>query len=292
MQDIDNYKTSQESIQKICLALDGITTVQEIESRVSELKDLVGIFKVGLEAFSWMGPECVWAVHRAGGKVFLDLKLHDIPKTVERAARAISFLPVTLTTVHASGGIKMLEAARKGLDEGFCEYEQKGNTSRVKAKLIAVTVLTSIDESILQQELNVAISAKEHILSLAQMVQRVGLDGVVCSAPDLSFLRPTLGQNFTFVTPGIHFTLDNKINETQEKMSEHKRSTGIGPTKAISLGASYLVIGRGINNLHTVSDRRKALVQLAGKIDKETYNLSTYKNVQGKETNRYDHYTR
>lgn len=180
--------------------------------------------KVGKELFTAAGPELVRELVGKGFGVFLDLKFHDIPNTVAAACRASAELGVWMLNVHASGGRKMMEAAREAVD-----------SSSHKPLLIAVTVLTSMDEAGLH-EIGVARSPREQVLHLAGLAQQSSLDGVVCSAQEAADLRTNFGQDFALVTPGIR----------PAGADAGDQSRIMTPAKAIQAGADYLVIGRPI----------------------------------------------
>jgi orotidine-5'-phosphate decarboxylase len=216
--------------ERICLPLDGLDTLDEVERRVEELSPFVGMFKVGKESFTRLGPEVVRRVQEHGAGVFLDLKYHDIPNTVRGAARAAAELGVTLFNVHASGGSAMMAAAREGAAEGAREGEEG-------PKIVAVTVLTSIDSETLSQECRVAGPLEDQVLHLARLAQASNLDGIVCSAADLHALRDELPPDFLFVTPGIKGTTTPAGHDQKRVMS---------PRRAVTAGSSLLVIGRAI----------------------------------------------
>ncbi len=159
---------------------------------VSQLDPSMCRLKVGKEMFTLFGPEFVKELHRRGFDVFLDLKFHDIPNTVAKAVKAAADLGVWMVNVHASGGSKMMNAAREAL-------QSYGSN---KPALIAVTVLTSMEQSDLT-ELGIHLTPAEQVLKLAQLTSQSGLDGVVCSAHEASLLKQQFGQNFCLVTPGI-----------------------------------------------------------------------------------------
>ncbi len=180
--------------------------------------------KIGMEIFYKEGPELVKKLHSMGFKIFLDLKLHDIPNTVEKAMRNIATLGVEITNVHAAGGIKMMEAARRGLDS----VEAGKNT-----KLIAVTQLTSISQEALEDELLINHPLNEVVKKYALNAKAAGLDGVVCSALEAPIIKE-LG--LISVTPGIRFA-DDSVND-QKRVAT--------PAYAKELGSSYIVVGRSI----------------------------------------------
>lgn len=180
--------------------------------------------KVGKELFTAAGPALVKQLVSQGYGVFLDLKFHDIPTTVAKACEAASRLGIWMLNVHACGGSAMMQAAQDGVAK-----------SGKSPKLIAVTVLTSMDQSTLNQ-LGVHGSLEDQVLRLARLAQQAGLDGVVCSAQEASTLRTALGQDFCLVTPGIR----------PANASADDQSRIVTPAEALRLGASYLVIGRPI----------------------------------------------
>jgi len=216
--------------RRICLPLDGLHSVEEVRSLVGELSPFVGRFKVGKESFTRFGPKIVELVRDHGGGVFLDLKYHDIPNTVRGAARAATEMGVALFNVHASGGLAMMEAAMDGVEEGV-----RAGSNR--PDVVAVTVLTSIDGAILNEELGVPGSVEEQVLRLARLTESAGLDGIVCSAADLGHLREHLRSDFLFVTPGIKGT-KTPAGADQKRV--------LSPGRAVAAGSSLLVIGRAI----------------------------------------------
>jgi len=180
--------------------------------------------KIGMEIFYKEGPQLVKKLKDMGCRIFLDLKLHDIPNTVEKAMKNIAQLGVEITNVHAAGGIKMMEAARKGLDS----VEAGKNT-----KLIAVTQLTSISQEALENELLIEKPLPEVVKAYALNAKAAGLDGVVCSALEAPIIKK-LG--LISVTPGIRFA-DDSVND-QKRVAT--------PAYAKELGSSYIVVGRSI----------------------------------------------
>lgn len=181
--------------------------------------------KIGKEMFTLFGPQIVTDIHSRGFDLFLDLKFHDIPNTVAKAVSAAAELGVWMTNVHASGGLAMMEAAKRAL-------EQYGDKAPL---LIAVTVLTSMSDDELQL-LGIDVPASEHVLRLAALTQRAGLDGVVCSAQEASLLKAKFGQEFKLITPGIRPV-------GSDKGDQHRVMT---PPQALAVGSDYLVIGRPI----------------------------------------------
>jgi orotidine-5'-phosphate decarboxylase len=208
---------------KIVIALDfadakpALEFVQQIDPKLCRVK-------VGKELFTAAGPQLIEQLVKLDFSVFLDLKFHDIPNTVAKACEAASRLGVWMLNVHASGGLAMMQAAREGV-----------NKSGHDPLLIAVTVLTSMAEAELAQ-VGVQGTLLDHVKRLALLTQQAGLDGVVCSAQEASMLRAACGPDFCLVTPGIRPADAAKDDQTRI----------VTPTQALSLGASYLVIGRPI----------------------------------------------
>ena len=180
--------------------------------------------KVGKELFVAAGPQLVKSLSDRGFDVFLDLKFHDIPNTVAKAVSAAADLGVWMTNVHATGGTRMMTAAREAV-------ENHGGDML----LIAVTVLTSMDDSDLQQ-VGVNSVAKDQVSALATLTKHAGLDGVVCSAQEATHLKQQLGQDFKLITPGIRLT--DSASDDQRRI--------VSPAQAIEQGSDYLVIGRPI----------------------------------------------
>lgn len=229
--------------ERVCLPLDNLESLGEVHALVEELSPLVGRFKVGKESFTRFGPEVVRLVRDLGAGVFLDLKYHDIPNTVRGAARAATEMGVAMFNVHAAGGSVMMAAALEGVQEAASSAE------KVPA-VIAVTVLTSIDERTLHEELGVPGGVENQVLRLAKLTESVGLDGIVCSAADLHAMKDQLRSGFLFVTPGIKGT-------TTPAGADQKRV--LSPGRAVAAGSSLLVVGRAITG---APDRRKAALEV------------------------------
>ena len=228
---------------RLCIPLDGLDSLHQIEQRVEELQPVAGMFKIGKETFTRFGPKSVELVQKYGAEIFLDLKYHDIPNTVKGAARVASEMGIAMFNVHASGGLDMMKAAMEGAHEGAIKNNIPLPT------IIAVTVLTSIDEQVLQNELNVSLKLNEHVRKLAKMSADAGLDGIVCSALDIAHMKDALPKDFFYVTPGI------KGPNTAAGKDQKRVMT---PAAAIGEGATTLVVGRAITSGKTPEDRLKA----------------------------------
>jgi len=181
--------------------------------------------KVGKEMFTLFGPEFVKALVAKGFDVFLDLKFHDIPNTVAKACKAAAELGVWMVNVHASGGVPMMQAAKEAI----------ANSRHPSTKLIAVTVLTSMDEAQLSDVIS-NVTPEEQVLRLANLTAKAGLDGIVCSAKEAQALRNSHSEDFLLVTPGIR-PLGADAGDQKRVMT---------PPDAMKAGVSYLVMGRPI----------------------------------------------
>jgi orotidine-5'-phosphate decarboxylase len=215
---------------KICLALD-VDSYNNAKNFVKQLKEFIGMFKIGSQLFTKEGPKIVEGVRNLGGDVFLDLKFHDIPNTVANASRMATRLGVKMFNIHASGGSEMMRAAV----EAAAEESQKCNLPI--PVILAVTVLTSVDDTILSKEMRVPYKVKDQVVHLAKLAQSSRVQGVVASPNEVSAIRESCGTEFVILTPGIRPTWS-------AGKDDQKRITT--PRDAINLGADYIVIGRPI----------------------------------------------
>lgn len=216
--------------ERIILALD-VDTEKQALGLVEKLAGSVGAFKVGMQLYNSSGPNIVKRIQELGGKVFVDLKFHDIPNTVAAAARVMSRLECSMFNVHAAGGREMMSEAAKAAKE-----EAKRLGSGVPL-VLAVTVLTSISDNQLHNDLFITgMDVKQTVVSWSKMAQSCGLDGVVCSPQEIVPIRQACGSDFVIVTPGIR--------PDWSERNDQKRITT--PRQALELGADYMVIGRPI----------------------------------------------
>lgn len=197
---------------------------------VDKFSDYINIYKVGLELFSSCGPQIVEDIRRKGKKVFLDLKFHDIPNTVSKAAVAVTRLGVHMFNVHASGGLEMMKKCK----DSIVEVCLKENMER--PKILGVTVLTSLSKEILRDELGIQYGLRTHVRHLSALALKAGLDGVVASAREVEVIRNHCGKGFLILTPGIR--------PSWTPPDDQKRT--MTPKEAIREGADYLVLGRAI----------------------------------------------
>jgi len=228
---------------KLIVALD-VSTVAEANKLISELKDVVGMFKVGSRLFASAGPAFVKSIVDGGNKVFLDLKFHDIPHQVAGAARVAAELNVTLFTLHASGGTEMM---RRAVD-AVCEVAEQKRTTR--SKILAVTVLTSIDATTLAQ-IGTKGSPSEAVERLVRLAAIAGVDGVVSSPNEATAIRSFTKPNFLIVTPGIRPS-DSTTTDDQKRVAT--------AANALRAGANYLVVGRPITSASDPARAAQAIV--------------------------------
>ena len=182
--------------------------------------------KIGMELFYSEGPEIVREIKKKGHKIFLDLKLHDIPNTVEKAMKSLANLDVDMTNVHASGTIKMMEAGLRGLTK----------EDGTRPILIAVTQLTSTSQEAMENDLLIKENIEDVVMHYAENAKKAGLDGVVCSPLEVQAVKNRCGKEFLTITPGIRFSTDSK--DDQSRITT--------PAKAKELGSDYIVVGRPI----------------------------------------------
>ena len=209
---------------KVVVALD-FARQEDALALVDQLSPSACRLKVGKEMFTLFGPQFVRELVGRGFDVFLDLKFHDIPNTVAKAVAASAELGVWMVNVHASGGRRMMEAAKAAL----APYGDKAPL------LIGVTVLTSMEQADLA-ELGVTLTPAEQVLRLARLTKAAGLDGVVCSAQEATLLKAECGADFKLVTPGIR--------PAGSEQGDQRRI--MTPAQAVAAGADYLVVGRPI----------------------------------------------
>jgi orotidine-5'-phosphate decarboxylase len=215
-------------MDRLLVALD-VDTADEARHLADQLRGVVGGFKIGSRLFTSHGSRFVEELVGRGDRVFLDLKYHDIPNTVAGAVAAATRLGVWMVDVHAAGGGAMMRAARAAADE------EAAKLSRQPPLIIAITMLTSLDEAALD-EIGFASSIEVQVERLAALAQSSGLDGVVASPQEIGIIRSRCGSSFTIVTPGIRAADDAKGDQSRT----------MAASDALSRGSSYLVVGRPI----------------------------------------------
>lgn len=235
---------SIEDNKRVIVALD----YPEADSAIAMAKQLdpaVSRVKVGKELFTRCGPDVVERLHALGFEVFLDLKFHDIPNTVAKACGVAAELGVWMVNVHASGGRRMMEAARN-------EVEKRSQGPQ-RTSLIAVTVLTSMERSDLA-EMGLDIDPIDQVKRLAALTESSGLDGVVCSAQEAAAIRAQANDQFQLVTPGIR-PAGSVVGDQRRIMT---------PAEAIAAGSTYLVVGRPITG---AEDPKAAAISVQSEVD-------------------------
>jgi orotidine-5'-phosphate decarboxylase len=223
---------------RLIVALD-VTERDKALELVEMLHDCCGMFKIGLEPFCIFGPTFVEEIQDRGGKVFLDLKFHDIPRTVAQAGRAAARLGVEMFNVHIAGGSEMMKAVVEAVREETAGKKQ--------AKILGVTVLTSLGADELTRDLGIDRSPLEQVIFWAQEAKECGLSGVVASPREISAIREHCGRDFLIVTPGIR--------PAGFESGDQKRVST--PGDAVRSGVDYIVVGRPI--LQAQDPRQAAL---------------------------------
>jgi orotidine-5'-phosphate decarboxylase len=226
--------TPVEARERLIVALD-VPTARQARDLAAKIGDAAGVYKIGLQLFSAEGPAIVRELVASGKRVFLDLKLHDIPNTVGHAVRSAVELGASMLTVHAAGGPAMLAAAVDAADH--------------RLSLLAVTVLTSMNDDELSQ-VGVAGRVVDQVLRLAELARTAGCGGIVASARESAEVRLALGEGFAIVNPGVR-PLGAELND-QKRVAT--------PAEAIRAGASHVVVGRPITQSADPAKAARAIV--------------------------------
>jgi orotidine-5'-phosphate decarboxylase len=234
--------TSITSQARIALALD-VDNDRDALAIVAELKDSVGLFKVGHQLFTAYGPDIVRRIIGMGGRVFLDLKYHDIPNTVAKASAEAVKLGVSIFNVHSLGGLDMMKAAAESARETAEKHDLPAPT------VLAVTILTSMDERSMRKELKITRSLQREVVHLARLAQRAGMHGVVASPQEIKILRRTIRGKFVVLTPGVRPAWADKDDQMRV----------MTPGEAVRAGADYIVVGRPVLK---ASDRKAAVAKI------------------------------
>lgn len=236
-------RTVSENNKKVMVAMD-VNSREKALALADQLQGSGCWLKVGMELYNAAGAGIIRELKDKGFSIFLDLKLHDIPNTVESAVRVLAGYGADMLTIHCSGGHDMMARAVQATHE-----VKKQMNAEERMKIIGITVLTSLDEERLQQDLGVGRTLPDQVVALAELGQKAGIDGVVASAQESPILRRHVGPDYVVITPGIR----PKGSET------HDQARTLTPKEALEAGSSYLVVGRPITQ---APNPRQALEQL------------------------------
>jgi orotidine-5'-phosphate decarboxylase len=237
---------------RMMLALD-VDSREKAEEWVHKMKLHVGYFKVGLQLFTLAGAELVRSIRARGGRIFLDVKYHDIPNTVAKACESCCTMGIDFVNVHALGGGAMIRAAAAALKENAARMRVQ------KPVLLAVTILTSHDAGSLKRDVGLKGTPEKEVVRLAKMAQAAGAEGVVCSPREIAAVRKACGAKFIIVTPGIRAAGAAK--------QDQKRTLTAG--QAVAKGADFLVIGRPITGASDPVEAAKSMAaEMQAALDK------------------------
>jgi len=228
--------------ERLIVALD-VDTLAQAANLVRLLGREAGMFKIGKQLFTHAGPQAVRLIQELGGEIFLDLKFHDIPNTVAKAAIEATRLGVKMFNVHASGSLEMMRTTEKEVRR-VCRQEK-----RRKPITLAVTVLTSLNQDDLQR-VGVERKVADQVVRLALLTKEAGMDGVVASPHEVADIRAACGRRFVIVTPGIR-PADSSRNDQQRVMT---------PSEAVRAGVDYIVVGRPITEADDPVAAARAIV--------------------------------
>ncbi|GGD70777.1 orotidine-5'-phosphate decarboxylase [Paenibacillus nasutitermitis] len=220
----------EEAAERIMVALD-YSDAAAAEGLLRSLEGIPCYMKVGMQLFYAAGPGFVASLKERGYRVFLDLKMHDIPNTVKGGASSITKLGVDVFNVHAAGGIQMMEAALEGVDAALA-----GASGLKRPSVIAVTQLTSTSQDVLNREIGLQGTVEDAVLRYARLARNAGLSGVVASPQEVQSIKAACGQDFQTITPGIR-PAGADVNDQSRIMT---------PRQALEAGTDYMVIGRPI----------------------------------------------
>jgi orotidine-5'-phosphate decarboxylase len=233
----------KQNLSPLIVALDVPTDVEALKI-VDQLSSQVDLFKVGLQLFTKEGPQIIDEIIRRGKRVFVDLKLHDIPNTVASAIESLIRPGIAFVTVHGLGGRDMLASAAGALTE------LRNRDPAITSKILCVTVLTSLDDDDLN-EVGIDHSAAGEVLNLARLSSGCGIEGVVASPEEVSLIRQQLGNDLVIVTPGVRMENDD--------IGDQKRVST--PSRAIGDGANFVVMGRSLLSQRSPADAAKKVLE-------------------------------
>lgn len=229
---------------KLIVALD-VPSRQQALHFVDILRDEVGCFKIGMQLYNSEGPDIVRDIQTLGGRVFVDLKFHDIPNTVAQTTKIITQRQAYMFSLHASGGFNMMQVCAQAAQEAAIEYHVP------KPMALAVTVLTSMSQKVFEEEMGIQKPIVEQVVYWAQLAQKAGVDGVVASPQEITAIRQAVGDDFAIVTPGVR-PLWAASNDQERIMT---------PKEAIEKGATHLVVGRPITTHRNPKEAARMIVE-------------------------------
>lgn len=245
-----NSDLKEKIKEKIVLALD-VEELNEAKALVDELSPYVGTFKVGLQLYTKYGNEVVDYISGKNANFFLDVKLHDIPNTVEKASENVVLRGANFFNVHATGGLKMMEAAAAGAKKAA---EKLGKKFPV---ILAVTMLTSISQEVINDEFEIEANVSDFAIRLAKLAKKAGLTGVVASSLEARRIKEACGADFKVLCPGIR-------PEWSAKDDQKRFAT---PKFAINEGADYLVIGRAVTKAENRIEAMEKIYEEIGELE-------------------------
>ena len=225
---------------RLIVALD-VPSLTDAHHLLDQLAPVVTWFKVGLELFNTGGPAVIEAVKQRGAKVFYDSKFHDIPNTVAGAAAQAARMGVDMFNLHASGGSEMMRSA----------LQAASAAAGTRPRVIAVTVLTSLDQAALDEQLGIKRPMVEQVVHLAQLAQQAGLDGVVASPQEIAAIKQSCGKSFLVIAPGVR----------PEWAAAGDQRRVMTPREAVTAGADYLVVGRPIIKADDPADAARRVIE-------------------------------
>ncbi len=241
--------------ERVIIALD-VNSKDHVKNIITKLKGDLRFVKVGMELYYSEGTDIIKYLKDQDLKIFLDLKLHDIPTTVYKAMSNLAKLECDIINVHAAGGTQMMKAAKGALTEAFGDYDLSmgGRPNSKKPFLIGVTQLTSTDEKTMNNELGIPGSVQDSVLKLAQNTKTAGLDGIVASPLEVKMIKEKIGPEFITITPGIR--------PKSTSSNDQKRVTT--PKEAMELGTDYIVVGRAVTQ---AADSKAAFTEILEEIN-------------------------
>ncbi|WP_068774456.1 orotidine-5'-phosphate decarboxylase [Paenibacillus sp. FJAT-26967] len=239
---MDQAEVREEAAARIMVALD-YPDAGKAEMLIKQLEGIPCWMKVGMQLFYAAGPDFITGLKQRGYRIFLDVKMHDIPNTVKGGSESVTRLGVDMFNVHAAGGVHMMEYALEGVDKAI------SGSSALRPQVIAVTQLTSTSQAVLNDEIGISGPVENTVVRYAQLARRAGLQGVVASPLEVAAVKAACGKEFVTVTPGIR-PAGADLGDQSRVMT---------PPEAFAAGTDYVVIGRPITG---AADPREAIERI------------------------------